>query len=107
MRPRAPDLVRQLAVAVTWTAASVGGSAGSARGTSSPLVCRVLVDRPPDGAIPAANRLRVPDGLHKSIRVGRIDSVIDLDADTSLAGSRDEVEVRLGPVAPTARDRAS
>src|SRR5262249_2155911 len=62
------------------------------------FLCWVVVERPADGAIPAANRLQVPDGLHEGIRVRRIDSVFDLDADRSFVGSRDDVEVRLGPV---------
>src|SRR5437870_1515707 len=62
------------------------------------LLCWVLVDSPAHGAIPAANRLQVPDGLHKGTRVGRIDSVFDLDADRSFVRGRDDVEVRLGPV---------
>ena len=64
----------------------------------TPLLCWVLVDSPADGAIPVANRLQVPDGFHKGTRVGRIDSVLNLDADRSFVGGRDDVEVRLGPV---------
>src|SRR6266850_4900297 len=64
----------------------------------TPLVCRVLVDSPADGAIPAANRLQVSDGFHKGTHVSGIDSVFNLDANRSFVGGRDDVEVRLGPV---------
>src|SRR6266850_1635875 len=64
----------------------------------TPLLCWVLVDSPADGAIPVANLLQVPDGLHKGTRVGRVDSVFNLDADRSFVRGRDDVEVRLGPV---------
>src|SRR5438128_7989580 len=64
----------------------------------TPLVCWVLVDSPADSAIPAANRLQVPNGFDKGTRVGGIDSVFDLDADRSFVRGRDDVEVRLGPV---------
>src|SRR5437016_9080406 len=64
----------------------------------TPLVCWVLVDSPADGAIPAANRLQVPDGFHKGTRIGRIDSVFNLDTNRSFVRGRDDVEVGLGPV---------
>src|SRR5882724_3796507 len=64
----------------------------------TPLLCWVLVDRPADSAISVANRLQVPDGVHKGTRVGRIESVFNLDADRSFVRGRDDVEVRLGPV---------
>src|SRR5439155_10116899 len=64
----------------------------------NPLVCWVLENSPADSAIPAANRLQVPNGFDKGTRVGGIDSVFDLDADRSFVRGRDDVEVRLGPV---------
>src|SRR2546430_10869768 len=64
----------------------------------TPLLSWILVDGPTDGAIPAANRLKVPDGFHEGPSVGGIDSVFNLDANRSFVGSRDDVEVRLGPV---------
>src|SRR6266404_8241374 len=64
----------------------------------TPVLSRILVDGPPDGAVAAANRLQVADGFHKGIRLKGIDAVFDLDADRSLVRGRDDVEVRLGPV---------
>src|SRR4029077_7029832 len=64
----------------------------------TPVLSRILVDSPHDGAVAAANRLQVADGFHKGIRLKGIDAVFDLDADRSFVGGRDEVEVRLGPV---------
>ena len=64
----------------------------------TPLLCWVPVDSPAHSAIPAANRLQETDGVHKGTRVGRVDSVFDLDADRSFVRGRDDVEVRLGPV---------
>jgi ATP-dependent phosphofructokinase / diphosphate-dependent phosphofructokinase len=41
----------------------------------TPVVSRILVDSPRDGAVAAANRLQVADGFHKGIRLKGIDAV--------------------------------
>src|SRR5437899_1939288 len=62
------------------------------------LLSWVLIDGPVDGAVAAANRLEVADGLGEPVCLRRIDTVFDLDADRSFVRGRDDVEVRLGPV---------
>ena len=64
----------------------------------TPVLSRILVDSPHDGAVSAANRPQVADGFHKGIRLKRIDAVFDLDADRPFVWGRDDIEVRLGPV---------
>ena len=64
----------------------------------TPVLSRILIYSPHDGAVAAANRLQVADGFHEGIRLKGIDAVFDLDADRSLVRGRDDVEVRLGPV---------
>src|SRR5438552_3249902 len=64
----------------------------------TPLVSWILVDGPVDGAVAAANRLEVADGLRKCVCLRRVYTVFDLDTDRAFVRSRDEIEVRLGPV---------
>src|SRR4029079_12139788 len=64
----------------------------------TPVLSRILVDGPHDGAVAAANRLQVADGFHKVIRPKGIDAVFDLDADRPLVGALADVEVSLGRV---------
>src|SRR3989442_11538015 len=62
------------------------------------LLSWVLIDGPVDGAVAAANRLEVADGLREPVCLRRIDTVFDLDTDRAFVRDRDDIEVRLGPV---------
>src|SRR5689334_17453996 len=58
----------------------------------------ILVDDPVDGAVAAANRLEVADGLPECFGLRWIDSVFDLDPDGAIVGCGHDIEMRLGPV---------
>src|SRR5438132_8977926 len=64
------------------------------------LLSWVLIDGPVDGAVAAANRLEVADGLREPVCPRRIDTIFDLDTDRAFVRGRDDIEVRLGPVRP-------
>jgi len=64
----------------------------------TPLLSWILVNGPVDGAVAAANRLQVADRLRKCVCLRGVDSVFDLYTDRAFVRSRDDIEVRLGPV---------
>src|SRR5713226_8048477 len=63
----------------------------------TPLLSWILVDGPVDGAVAAANRLEVADGLRKCVCLRRVDTVFDLDTDRAIVRCRHDIGRRLGP----------
>src|SRR5437879_11371105 len=59
------------------------------------LLSWIPVDGPVDGAVAAADRLEVAEGLHKCVCPRRIDTVCELDPDGAIGGGRHHIEVRF------------